>query len=90
MQLQALEGFIKGGRFRERKKALAVLGRLMGIRTAVIARCLKMSRRTIVRYFSRFSNLVIVKPQLHLIRMPPDSLGSSPPMTCSRTHIKLR
>ena len=40
-----LVGFIKGGRFRERKKALAVLGRLRGIRTAVIARCLKMSRR---------------------------------------------
>jgi hypothetical protein len=52
----SLVGFIKGGRFRERKKALAVLGRLSGIRTAVIARCLKMSRRTIGRYFSRFSN----------------------------------
>ena len=51
-----LVGFIKGGRFRERKKALAVLGRLRGIRTAVIARCLQMSRRTISRYFSRFAN----------------------------------
>jgi transposase len=52
----SLVGFIKGGRFRERKKALAVLGRLRGIRTAVIARCLQMSRRTIGRYFSRFAN----------------------------------
>jgi hypothetical protein len=30
---------------RERKKALAVLGCLRGIRTAVIARCLRMSRK---------------------------------------------
>jgi len=47
--------FIKGGRLRERKKALAVLGCLRGVRTAVIARCLQMSRRTIRRYFSSFS-----------------------------------
>jgi transposase len=50
-----LEEFIKSGRLRERKKALAVLGRLRGIRTAVIARYLKMSRRTIRRYVSRFT-----------------------------------
>jgi transposase len=48
--------FIQSGRLRERKKALAVLGRLKGIRTAVIARYLKMSRRTIGRYVSRFTN----------------------------------
>ncbi len=48
--------FIKGGRLRDRKKALAVLGCLRGIRRAVIARCLQMSRRTIGHYFSRFAN----------------------------------
>ena len=42
-----LVGLIKGGRLRERKKALAVLGSLKGIRTAVIARCLQMSRKTV-------------------------------------------
>ena len=47
----SLAGLIKGGRLRERKKALAVLGCLRGIRTAVIARCLQMSRRTVGRYF---------------------------------------
>ena len=52
----SLAGFIKGGRWRERKKALAVLGCLRGIRTAVIARCLRMSRRTVGRYFCRFAN----------------------------------
>lgn len=51
-----LAGFVKGGRFRERKKALAVLGCLRGIPTAVIARCLRMSRKTVGRYFSRFAN----------------------------------
>jgi hypothetical protein len=40
-----LVGLIKGGRLRDRKKALAVLGSLRGIRTAVIARCLQMSRQ---------------------------------------------
>ena len=38
----SIVGFIKGGRLRERKKALAVLGCMRGIRTAVIARCLQM------------------------------------------------
>jgi hypothetical protein len=52
----SLVGFIKGGRLRERKKALAVLGCLRGIRPAVIARCLQMSRRTVRRYFSRFAS----------------------------------
>lgn len=47
---------LKGGRLQERKKALAVLGRLRGIRIAVIARCLHMSRKTIGRYFTRFAN----------------------------------
>jgi transposase len=47
---------IKRGRLRDRKKALAVIGRLRGIRTAVIARCLQMSRRTIGRYLTRFAN----------------------------------
>jgi transposase len=51
-----LAGFIKGGRFRERKKALAVLGCLRGIPTAVIARCLRMSRKTVGRYFCHFAN----------------------------------
>jgi transposase len=51
-----LVGLIKGGRLRDRKKALAVIGRLRGIRTAVIARCLQMSRRTIRRYLTRFAN----------------------------------
>src|SRR5207253_7872669 len=50
-----LVGLIKGGRLRDRKKALAVLGCLRGIRTGVIARCLQMSRRTVGRYFSRFA-----------------------------------
>jgi transposase len=52
----SLVGLIKGGRLRERKKALAVLGCLRGIRTAVIARCLQMSRRTVSRYFSGFAS----------------------------------
>jgi transposase len=52
----SLGRFIKGGRLRERKKALAVLGCLAGIRATVIARSLQMSRRTIGRYFSRFAN----------------------------------
>ncbi len=52
----SLAGIIKGGRWRERKKALAVLGCLRGIRTAVIARCLQMSRKTVGRYFCRFAN----------------------------------
>jgi len=52
----SLVGVIKRGRLRERKKALAVIGRLRGIRTAVIARCLQMSRRTIGRYLTRFAN----------------------------------
>src|SRR5665213_3039595 len=52
----SLVGLIKGGRLRERKKALAVLGRLKGIHAAVIARCLQMSRRTVRGYFSRFAN----------------------------------
>ena len=52
----SLVGFIKGGRLRDRKKALAVLGRLRCIRTAVIARCLQMSRKTVGRYFYRFAN----------------------------------
>jgi len=51
-----LAGFIKGGRWRERKKALAVLGCLRGMRPAVIARCLQMSRRTVGRYFCRFAS----------------------------------
>jgi transposase len=51
-----LEALIKGGRLRDRKKALAILGCLRGIRTAVIARCLQMSRRTVGRYFNRFAN----------------------------------
>jgi transposase len=52
----SLVGFIKGGRLRERKKALAVLGCLRGLSKAVIARCLQMSRRTVGRYLSRFAN----------------------------------
>ena len=52
----SLVGLIKGSRLRDRKKALAVLGCLRGIRIAVIARCLQMSRRTVGRYFSRFAN----------------------------------
>jgi transposase len=52
----SLVGVIKRGRLRDRKKALAVIGRLRGIRKAVIARCLQMSRRTIGRYFTRFTN----------------------------------
>jgi transposase len=51
-----LVGLIKGGRLQERKKALAVLGCMKGIRKSVIARCLQMSRRTVSRYFSRFAN----------------------------------
>ena len=43
----SLLGIIKGGRLRERKKALAVLGGLKGIHVAVVARCLQMSRRTV-------------------------------------------
>jgi hypothetical protein len=38
-----LVGLIKSGRLQERKKALAVLGRLKGIHVAVVARCLQMS-----------------------------------------------
>ena len=41
---------------RDRKKALAVLGSLKGIRTAVIARCLQMSRKTVARYSSCFAS----------------------------------
>ena len=52
----SLVALIKGGRLRERKKALAVLGCMRGIRTAVIARCLQMSRRTVGRYFSCFAS----------------------------------
>src|SRR5215467_7636264 len=51
-----LVGLIKGGRLRDRKKALAVLGCLRGIRIAVIARCLQMSPRTVGRYFSCFAS----------------------------------
>ena len=51
-----LVGLIKGGRWRDRKKALAVLGSLKGIRTAVIARCLQMSRKTVARYSSCFAS----------------------------------
>jgi transposase len=54
--LEGLIRLIKGDRLRDRKKALAVLGCLRGIRAAVIARCLQMSRRTVGRYFSRFAN----------------------------------
>jgi transposase len=54
--VSSLMRLIKDGRLRERKKALAVLGRLKGIHAALIARCLQMSRRTVRRYFSRFSN----------------------------------
>jgi transposase len=52
----SLSQFIKGGRLRERKKALAILGYLRGIRTATLASCLQMSRRTIRRYFDRFEH----------------------------------
>jgi transposase len=52
----SLVGLVRRGRLRERKKALVVLGCLRGIRTAVIARCLQMSRRTVGRYFSSFAN----------------------------------
>jgi transposase len=55
-EASSLVGLIKGGRWRERMKALAVLGRLRGIRTAVIARCLQMSRKTVGRYFSGFAS----------------------------------
>jgi hypothetical protein len=51
-----LVGLITGGQLRERKKTLAVLGCLKGIRTAVIARCLQMSRRMVGRYFCRFAS----------------------------------
>jgi transposase len=51
-----LVGLIKGGRLRDRKKALAVLGSLKGIRTAIIARCLQMSRKTVARYSSCFAS----------------------------------
>jgi len=37
-------GIIKGGGWRERKKALAVLGCLRGIRTVVIARAVPFTR----------------------------------------------
>ena len=50
-----LVGLIKGGRLRDRKKALAVLGSLRGIPTAVIARCLQMSRKTVARYSRCFT-----------------------------------
>src|SRR5256884_1894106 len=40
----SLAGIIKGGRWRERKKALAVLGCLRGIRTVVIARDVPFTR----------------------------------------------
>ena len=40
----SLAGIIKGGRWRERKKALAVLGCLRGIRTVVIARAVPFTR----------------------------------------------
>jgi hypothetical protein len=39
-----LAGIIKGSRWRERKKALAVLGCLRGIRTVVIARAVPFTR----------------------------------------------
>ena len=55
-EASGLAEFIKGGRLRERKKALAVLGRMRGMRTAVIARCLQVSRWTVGRNFSRFVN----------------------------------
>jgi hypothetical protein len=42
-----LVGLIKGGRLRDRKKALAVLGSLKGIGTAAIAQCLQISRKTV-------------------------------------------
>src|SRR5262249_24960423 len=51
-----LMGLIKGGRSRDRKKALAVLSSLKGIPTAVIARCLQMSRKTVARYSSCFAS----------------------------------
>ena len=54
--VSSLVGLIKSGRLRERKKALAVLGRLKGIHVAVIARCLQMSRRTVRCYSSRSAN----------------------------------
>jgi transposase len=52
----SLVGLIKGSRLQDRKKALAVLGRLKRIHVAEIARCLQMSRRTVRGYFSRFAN----------------------------------
>src|ERR1051326_2757861 len=51
-----LVGLIKAGRSRDRKKALAVLGSLKGIRTSVIARYLQMSRKTVARYSSYFAS----------------------------------
>jgi len=71
----SLVGVIKRGRLQERKKALAVIGRLRGIRTAVIARCLQMSRRTIGRYFTRFTNdglTALVSPKAAKPRPDPE------------------
>lgn len=52
--LASLARFLKGGKVRERNKALASLGRLKGIGGSVLAQCLQMPRSTINRYFHRF------------------------------------
>lgn len=52
----SLLGLIKSGQLRDRKKALAVLGSLRGIRTTAIARCLQMSRKTVARYSNCFTS----------------------------------
>jgi transposase len=71
----SLVGVIKRGRLRDRKKALAVIGRLRGIPKAVIARCLRMSHRTIGRYFTRFTNdglTALVSPKVTKPRPDPE------------------
>src|ERR1035441_2859340 len=83
----SLVGLIKGSRLRDRKKALAVLGRLKGIHVAVIARCLQMSRRTVRGYFSALQTAASM--HCYRRRQPSQEMSQSMRSSCFRYFTRL-
>jgi|SRR6266853_3814739 len=55
VELSRLAHFIRAGRLRERKKAMAVVASLKRIPSMVTAKCLQIHPRAVTRYFNRYA-----------------------------------
>ena len=54
IELSGLSHYISAGRFRERKKAMAVVASLKRVPVKVTAKCVQLHARAVTRYFNRY------------------------------------